>query len=255
LLINRDVEEVASRVTASLGVGAGVVAALRDEGALVLEYVAGVPIAPERMVTPPVLRRIARALRTLHAGPPFPGVVDPFRVTELRYQAALSTGGVDSDQMRDYEWAHPIAERIESTVDFSSTSPCHGDLLAGNFLDDGNIRILDWECAGMSDPRFDLANFSVNQQLALQDDRNLVHYYYGAPDEHAVAAIRLLRFMSAFRETMWGLVQQNISQLDFDYRAYSEEYFRRMRDMTRDPRFGEWFDILSAADGGGRADG
>ena len=41
----------------------------------------------------------------------------------------------------------------------------HNDLLNANFLDDGSIRILDWEYAGMADPYFDLANFSVNNEL------------------------------------------------------------------------------------------
>ena len=59
----------------------------------------------------------------------------------------------------------------------------------------------------MSDPRFDLANFSMNQQFTLEDDRSLVRYYYGVPDEHAVASIRLLRFMSALKEATWGFVQ------------------------------------------------
>ena len=38
LLVNRRVEEAAARVAASLGLGAAVIADLRDEGVLVLEY-------------------------------------------------------------------------------------------------------------------------------------------------------------------------------------------------------------------------
>jgi hypothetical protein len=37
-----------------------------------------------------------------------------------------------------------------------------------------------------------------------------------------------MRFMSDFREAMWGVVQQGISQLDFDFVAYSDEHFERL---------------------------
>ena len=43
---------------------------------------------------------------------------------------------------------------------------CHNDLLAANFIDDGErVWIVDWEYAGMGDPFFDLANFAVNNGL------------------------------------------------------------------------------------------
>ena len=44
--------------------------------------------------------------------------------------------------------------------------PCHNDLLAANFLNDGTrIHIVDWEYAGMGDRYFDLGNYAVNNEL------------------------------------------------------------------------------------------
>jgi hypothetical protein len=34
--------------------------------------------------------------------------------------------------------------------------------------------------------------------------------------------------MSDFREAMWGVVQQGISELDFDFVGYAEQHFRRL---------------------------
>ncbi len=48
---------------------------------------------------------------------------------------------------------------------------CHNDLLNANFLDDGTLRILDWEYAGMGDAFFDLANFSRNHDFHETQDR------------------------------------------------------------------------------------
>jgi thiamine kinase-like enzyme len=246
LLVDRDAEEAATRITASLGLGPALVADLRGEGALVLELIDGAPISREQMADEVVLRRIAVALRTLHEGPAFPAVMDPFAAAETYYRTAQSYG-VAPDQSADYEWAHEVAGRIRHAVRFAVTAPCHCDLLPANFLDDGEIRIIDWEYAGMSDPRFDLANFSANQGFEVEADRRLVRHYWGGDDEEAVAALRLLRFVSAFREAMWSYVQQHISTVDFDYRTYAKEYFVKMRATTEEPGFARWFELLTRA--------
>jgi hypothetical protein len=46
-----------------------------------------------------------------------------------------------------------------------------------------------------------------------------------------------MRFMSDFREAMWGVVQQGISELDFDFRAYADEHFERLERTAADRRF------------------
>ena len=54
-----------------------------------------------------------------------------------------------------------------------------------------------------------------------------------------LAAIVLMRFMSDFREAMWGVVQQGISELDFDFRAYADEHFDRLEQTAATPEFQE----------------
>jgi hypothetical protein len=39
--------------------------------------------------------------------------------------------------------------------------------------------------------------------------------------------LRSMRFMSDFREAMWGVLQQGISKLDFDYADYANRHFAR----------------------------
>ena len=55
-----------------------------------------------------------------------------------------------------------------------------------------------------------------------------------------------MRLMSDVREAMWGVVQQAISSLDFDYRAYADEHFARLRAGAADPRLKDWIDAASA---------
>jgi hypothetical protein len=51
-----------------------------------------------------------------------------------------------------------------------------------------------------------------------------------------------MRIMSDFREAMWGVVQSAISDIDFDFAAYAEEHFERVRAGFADPRFPVWLE-------------
>ena len=81
----------------------------------------------------------------------------------------------------------------------------------------------------MGDPFFDLANFAVNQELDSDGRAALLGAYFGdVPEADAPARLELMRFMSDFREAMWGVVQSAVSQLDFDFAGYAEEHFERL---------------------------
>ena len=110
-------------------------------------------------------------------------------------------------------------------------------MLNANFLDDGLVRIVDWEYAGMGDRFFDLANFSVNHEFGVEDDRRLLGAYFGTERESDLTSLRLMRFMSDFREAMWGVLQSGISELDFDFEGYAAKHFARMEATASDPVF------------------
>jgi thiamine kinase-like enzyme len=125
--------------------------------------------------------------------------------------------------------------------------PCHNDLLNANYLDDGKIRIVDWEYAGMGDRFFDLANFSVNHEFGVEDDRRLLAAYFGIEREGDLAALRLMRFMSDFREAMLGVLQSGISELDFDFRGYAAKHFNRLEKTAADPQFERYLELWRPA--------
>jgi thiamine kinase-like enzyme len=247
LAINRANEEAATSIAAGLGIGAELITSVPEEGYLVTRFLPGRQVTPEQMHSPAMLARVAETLRTLHQGPAIPGTIDPFAVVDFYLNNAVARGADPGD---DYSWARPVAEQIKQAVGFAVTVPCHGDLLTANFIDlDGRLYLVDWEYAGMSDPRFELANFSVNHGFSAEEDRELVRLYYGEQDARAVAAVRLLRFMSAFREAMWSMLQQAISELDFDFREYAAEQFAKMRAAAAGEEFRAAIELLEAAPG------
>jgi len=222
--IDRSAEYAASSIAADLGLGPEVVTFVEPEGYLVTRYVEGVVGKAE-------VDRVGAALRRLHGGPAFPGRFDSFRVVE-DYRTIAHERGVDVPP--EYEAAKELADRVERRRSGAPLLPCHNDLLNANFITDGDhLWLVDWEYAGMGDPFFDLGNFAVNHELTEEAEQALLSAY-GAGDTDALV---LMRFMSDFREAMWGVVQLAISELAFDFRSYAEEHFERLARTAAEPRF------------------
>jgi thiamine kinase-like enzyme len=241
--IDRGHEEQATRVAAAAGVGPEVCRFLPDEACLVTRFIRGRPVPVEEMRSPRNIARVAAALRRIHDGPPVPGEFDAHRVVTSYRDTAAARGG---EPPADYDEMLTVARRIAALRGPQPAVPCHNDLLNANFLDDGEIRIVDWEYAGMGDRFFDLANFAVNHELDTDGERGLLEAYFGEARAADLDALHAMRFMSDFREAMWGVVQGAVSELDFDFAGYAAEHFARMRRTAEAPAFRAWLDGAAA---------
>jgi thiamine kinase-like enzyme len=233
--IDRRVEYDASLAAAAVGVGPEVVTFVEPEGYLVTRFIVGRIVPREQMGEESTIRRIATSLRAIHKGPPLPARFDPFQIVE-NYRSTAFGRGVKVPE--GYVHARQVARQIERVRGPIPERPCHNDLLNANFIDDGElIRIVDWEYAGNGDVFFDLANFSVNNDLDPAARRLLLDAYFGEVRGADERALELMRFMSDFREAMWGVVQTAVSTLDFDFEGYAQEHFARLERTATDPAF------------------
>jgi len=229
--IDRAVEHAAGVRAFELGVGPEVVAFVPEEGWLVCRFIDGREISLTEMREPSTLARVASALRTLHDSPPIPGRFDAWAVVD-GYRAVAEAHGVEIPA--EFAPMRALADSIRSARGQQPVVPCHNDLLNANFLDDGSVRIVDWEYAGMGDRFFDLANFSVNHEFSVENDRAMLRVYFGEAREADLASVRMMRFMSDFREAMWGVLQSGISDLDFDFSGYAVQHFARLEAAAPD---------------------
>ena len=166
-----------------------------------------------------------------------------FRIVE-DYRAIAAERGVSAPAAFD----GPRESRpIEATfASIRSPRPCHNDLLNANFLLDGDhVWIVDYEYGGMGDLFFDLGNLSINNGFSTGADLLLRLYFGDVTDVHR-ARLQLMRIMSDFREAMWGVVQQAISTLDFDYVDYADRHFTRCLANASDERFDDWLRAAAA---------
>jgi thiamine kinase-like enzyme len=239
LEIDRTAERDANQAAAEVGIAPPVAAMLEEPPALVTEFVVGEEMSPEALREPGTLAELVPALRAFHdSGLTIPTEFNSFRIVETYAETAKGRGAELPDA---YEQAHSQAQEIEATLKGAEHDPVpgHNDLLAANFLRTADgIRIVDWEYAGMGDRYFDLANFSVNNELTEDDRGALLEAYLGeSPSVKRTADLRLMMFMSDFREAMWGVVQGVVSDLDFDFAEYADKHFTRMQEAAADPSF------------------
>jgi thiamine kinase-like enzyme len=241
--INRQNERAATLAAAAIGIGPEVVYFIEPEGCLVTRFVAGKPILPDVMRQPDSIRQIAALLRRVHQMPAIPGHFSPFQVVTSYRRLA------DERQVTgyppDYDELCERMRAVETAFGRKPVAPCpcHDDLMIENFLRDdatGQIRILDWEYAGMGDPYFDLANLAAQYAFRDEHDRLLLEAYLEEPNPRHLARLKLMKCMSDFREAMWGMLQSGISTLDFDFRGYARKYFQRLTAGFGDARVAEW---------------
>ena len=244
--IDREAERAATEAAFAAGVGPEVVAFLVDPPCLVTAFIPGSPLPPEQLRGR--LEEIADSLRAVHAGPAVRARFDAFAIVDA-YRATATAQGTPVPREYGRLLAGALGIRAALTGPEHDPVPCHNDLLNANFIHDGErVRIVDWEYAGMGDRFFDLGNLSVNNGLSETDDEALLAVYFGEPCTDArFAALRLMRIMSDFREGMWGVVQQGISELDFDFAAYADEHLTRVGGALDDPRLETWLEAARGA--------
>jgi thiamine kinase-like enzyme len=212
--IDRARELACCEAASAAGVGTEVLAYLPAHHALITHFVPGELLNPERIRHPETLRRVAQTLRRYHSHsvPADLGEFSPFR-TIRGYRDAAGQRNVPVPE----SLAEALArlDRIEQELHTGEPRClCHNDLLAANFIDDGNsIRIIDWEYGGLGDRFFDLGNFAVNNRLDESQEGDLLgHYFDEARPEH-LRRLRLMRLVSDLREATWGFLQAGVSTL------------------------------------------
>jgi thiamine kinase-like enzyme len=240
--IDRVAEVAANRIAAAIGVAPEIVAVDADSGCIVTRFVEGRPIPMAELATEPTLGRVIATLVRVHRAGSVAVDFDHFGVIRSYHDEVARRG---ASEPFDYENASTVLARIEAARPFRAQVLGHNDLLNGNFLDDGSIRILDWEYAGMADPYFDLANFSVNNELGTELDEAVLQHYFGSLDASKLATLALMKLVSELREAMWGVVQLAISELEVDFAGYATDRSDRFQALLATMDLGRMLDLAA----------
>jgi thiamine kinase-like enzyme len=238
LAIDRAAERHNTACAWEAGVGAPVVEAV-PEHVLVVGFLSGRTLAAEDVRDERVIPRIADSVRRLHAGPPFTGVFD-MRAIRRRYLAIVLEHG-----FRLPEEYLDLAPRVEALEDVMRPGdeplvPCNNDLLAANFIDDGEqIWVIDYEYSGMNEASFELGNIASESGLDVEQTTALVTAYWRTASKEKVARARAWSLLARYGWTLWASIQDGVSSIDFDFWSWGMEKYDSARAELLGPVYDE----------------
>lgn len=240
LAVDRANEIYNARAASDTGVAPQLLHVLPDDDVMIFQFIEGRTMSPARLQAPGMPSRIAQAMRALHAGPRFLRDFDMFRLVEA-YLGTVRQQAVSIPP--DYSNYLPVVGQVELALRRNAlpTVPCHNDLLAENFIDDGQrLWLIDFEYSGNNDPCFELGNTCQELQYSPDQYEELCAAYFGEVSPSRLARMRLYALMSDVGWTLWGAIQAKISRLEFDFWDYTSTRWRRAQAILRGPDLAGW---------------
>jgi thiamine kinase-like enzyme len=233
--IDRDAEHANTGAAGKAGVGAPVFEYRPDLAMLVIGYLPGRALVDADFADAGVMTRAADACRRLHAAPRFVGDFDMF-TRQATYLATVRERGFALPATYDDHaaaWAD-VRRALEAAP--RPTVPCNNDLLAANFIDDGQqVWLIDYEYSGNNDACFELGNTSTECNFTPEQTGAWTEAYFGAPTPADLARVLLQALCSQYGWSLWGFIQAATSPLDFDFQGWGQERFDKAEATFRGP--------------------
>ena len=231
-------EAMVSRAAHKAGVAPRVVH--HEPGALVYEFIDGKTLTEADVRHPDMLPRVVELVASCHRKVPqhLHGPVLsfwPFHVIRTYAATLAEERSPYAEQLKAYLASADLLQAATGRVDIVLG---HNDLLAANILDDGErLWLVDWEYAGFNTPLFDLAGLATNNQLSQDQVAFALARYFEEPLTNAIwRSFAAMKCASLMRETLWSMVSETHSDLDFDYAAYTAENMVRLDAALEDFR-------------------
>jgi len=193
----------------------------------VIEFIEGRTLSAADLREGESLDRVASACRLLHSAAPFRDDFDMFEIQPAYLRIVGERDFRLPDRYREFE---PRAALIRDALTEAPEPkvPCNNDLLAENFIDDGErLRLIDYEYSGNNEASFELGNIWSESALSLEQLEELTTAYWGEPSPAKVARARLWGLMSKYGWTLWASIQDGVSTIDFDFWSWGMEKYER----------------------------
>jgi thiamine kinase-like enzyme len=215
-------ELAASRAAHAAGLSPEVVYA--EDGAMVLRYIDGKTLTPDDVRAPVMLERIVELIKRVHTEVPrhLRGPALIFWVFHVIRDYAASLRDLGSPHCVRLPVLLDCAVLLEREVGTIELVYGHNDLLAGNLIDDGSrLWLIDWDYAGFNSPLFDLGGLTSNNELSADQEEWVLERYFGRRDDDLRRRFTAMKCASLLRETLWSMISEQISKIEFDYAAYT----------------------------------
>jgi thiamine kinase-like enzyme len=191
---------------------------------MVLRYIEGKTLTSADVREPAMLERVVELIKRAHTEIPqqLRGPALIFWVFHVIRDYAASLQELGSPHCARLPTFLDCAVLLEREVGTIELVYGHNDLLAGNLIDDGSrLWLIDWDYAGFNSPLFDLGGLTSNNDLSADQEEWVLERYFGRRDDDLRRRFAAMKCASLLRETLWSMISEQISKIEFDYPAYT----------------------------------
>lgn len=215
-------------------------------GNQVCEYIDGKTLHIADFRNPGNIKQAARIFRKYHTcGEKFLSEFDPVKVID-EYNALLAKKKVNV--FDGYEQVRARVDEIRNAfmINPQTPAPSHNDPLPENFLvDHRGMWLIDWEYSGMTDPMFDLGDFSVEVELNKEEELLFLEEYFGGTvtlGKYALVVIH--KFLCDVLWSVWALLQIATGKPAEEYWPYGLNRFNRCVRLMNDENFDRYIQAV-----------
>ena len=229
-LVYRSNEIIVSEAAYQIGVSPKLI--YNEPGVLVLEFIESKTLEPKTVrenlnKIVPIIRKIHNEIPNKLSGQP--QIFWVFYVIKYYSNYLLNN---NSSHISLIPSLLKKAEKLEKLSSPREIVFGHNDLLAANFLDDGSkIWVVDWEYGGFNDPLFDIGGLSSNNDLDENLENEVLEMYFKEkPSKDLIIKYNAMKTASLLRETMWSMVSEITSKIEFNYAEYTSDNLKKFEE-------------------------
>ncbi len=192
------------------------------------------------LADPATFAAVLAAKKAFRDGPPLRRKWDIFAHAEAMRQAVDGAGDGIGPADQAALMAGISQAREALAAGGQDSRPCHADGLASNLMlgPHGVVMLVDFDCAGMSDPHLDvgvLLNEAYGSEAEMRPGLDLA---FGRDDPRDLNRCRLLAFADDVAWGLWGLAMAATSpRRELEFLKYGEWRLLRARMMMGDGAF------------------
>ena len=209
-----------------------------EPGALVIDFVDSVALTEGDLHDPAMLMQATDLIARVHRQMPryAHGPVLAFWVFHILRSYAHDLTARGSRHVPALAGLLDEANVLERVVGPVQLVLGHNDLLPANILRaKDRLWVIDWEYGGFNSPLFDLGGLASNCDLPRgAEEAMLTRYFDAPPDADLWRSYSAMKCASLLRETMWSMVSEQTSVIDFDYTEYTDKNLSRYRAALAD---------------------
>ncbi len=237
VMINRENEALNAQIGSALGINVDTLYMNPQTGIKITEAVPKAETLSKRTARlSNTMEEIAGILRKLHQSDiTFPNTFS-FAEEWQKYE-----GLVDELEASYYEGYDKVKEQVQILTKLLEDKyglvslPCHNDLVAENFVRSGKtnkLYLLDWEYSGMNDPAWDLAAFTVENEITGEDFEYFLQAYYQKPaTKEQIQKVKIFQVYQDVLWSAWTIAKEAAGQ---DFGSYGLDRFLRAKKQIEE---------------------